>query len=529
MGEENKNTNGQGRREAVDRAKSELLQAIKRKDKQTAGALMRKLKKIFLGDDVLWANEILANGMVFIVMFFLAAVLLLTLVLSGLGVYKFNVAALIPSFSVGLGLLLAGIAVYLVTKGEKHWVKYVLMILVCITIAGVYCVLGFRAAVALTIPVILSVRYLSEGFTCVIAVVSGVLMLSSTVLNAYIGVSFDLNSIPYERGWELAVTTNVKDAVAAHGFVQADYVKNLILRSFLPNVLQYIVICFICAKIAKWGHRTVIDQAEVSAEFTRIDTELKLSTGIQANMLPNIFPAFPEREEFDIHASMDPAKEVGGDFYDFFLIDHNTLGMVVADVSGKGVPAALFMMIGKTIIKNQALTGGLGAAEVLERANRQLCENNEEGLFITAWYGQLDIPSGKLTAANAGHEYPVIMKKNGDYELLKDKHGFVLAGFETTKYREYEIQLEPGDKLFLYTDGVPEAVNAQNEQFGVARMLEVLNANKACTQAELLKKVRAEIDAFVEDTPQFDDVTMLGLTYLKDRQNPQSAGETNVV
>ena len=197
----------------------------------------------------------------------------------------------------------------------------------------------------------------------------------------------------------------------------------------------------------------------VTAEKERIGTELALATRIQADMLPNIFPAFPDRTDFDIYATMDPAKEVGGDFYDFFLIDDDHLCMVMADVSGKGVPAALFMMASKIILRNNAMMGK-SPAKILGPTNA-ICSNNQEEMFVTVWLGILEISTGKLTAANAGHEYPVMKRPDGRFELLKDKHGFVVGGMEGVKYKDYELQLEPGAKLFLYTDGVPEATDAQ--------------------------------------------------------------------
>ena len=250
----------------------------------------------------------------------------------------------------------------------------------------------------------------------------------------------------------------------------------------------------------------------VTAEKERIGAELGVATQIQASMLPCIFPAFPDREEFDIYATMTPAKEVGGDFYDFFLVDSDHLAMVIADVSGKGVPAALFMVIAKTLLKNCAQTGASPKA-VLEKVNDQLCENNEAEMFVTVWLGILEISTGSLTCANAGHEYPALKRADGAYELVQDKHGFVLAGMEGSRYREYELELWPGDTLFVYTDGVAEATNAHDELFGTDRMLASLNSHADALPEELLPQTKADIDAFVGDAPQFDDITMLSLRY----------------
>ena len=249
-----------------------------------------------------------------------------------------------------------------------------------------------------------------------------------------------------------------------------------------------------------------------TAEKERISTELSLATRIQADMLPSVFPAFPDRSEFDIYASMKPAKEVGGDFYDFFLIDHDHLALVMADVSGKGVPAALFMMASKIMIQNIAMTG-VSPREILETTNNRICKNNQQEMFVTVWLGILDLRTGELKAANAGHEYPVVTRAEGEFELVKDKHGFVIGGMEGVRYKEYELKMEPGEELFLYTDGVPEATNAQNELYGTERMMEVLNSNRGLEPEKVLETVKADVDRFVGDAPQFDDLTMLCVRY----------------
>ncbi len=266
---------------------------------------------------------------------------------------------------------------------------------------------------------------------------------------------------------------------------------------------------------AKLSHRTVEYVGEVrrvTAEKERIGTELHMANQIQESMLPSIFPAFPERSEFDIYAVMDPAREVGGDFYDFFLIDKDHLCMVIADVSGKGIPAALFMMISKIIIQSCAMLGR-DAGEILTKTNEALCSNNRMEMFVTVWIGILEISTGKLTAANAGHEYPAI-KTGNKFELLKDKHGLVIGAMPGIVYKEYELDLKPGDKLFLYTDGVAEATRGGEELFGTKRMLDALNKDPDSDPAILLRNVRRAVDEFVGSDEQFDDLTMLGFEYL---------------
>ncbi len=262
--------------------------------------------------------------------------------------------------------------------------------------------------------------------------------------------------------------------------------------------------------LSKKTKQYIIDITNITKEKERIGTELELARKIQADMLPNIYPAFPDRPELDIYATMTPAKEVGGDFYDFFLIDDDHLGMVMADVSGKGVPAALFMMMSKILINNYAMQGG-SPAKVLEQTNAAICKKNEEEMFVTVWFGVLEISTGKITAANAGHEYPILRKENGAFELLKDKHGFVVGGMDGLKYKEYEITLEKGGELFLYTDGVPEATNADGVLFGTDRLLEALNAHKELGPRQLLPKVKEAVDGFVGEADQFDDLTMLAV------------------
>ena len=266
---------------------------------------------------------------------------------------------------------------------------------------------------------------------------------------------------------------------------------------------------------AELSHKTVTYMDEVvrvTAEKERIGTELSLATDIQAAMLPHIFPAFPNRPEFDIYASMDPAKEVGGDFYDYFLVDENRLCMLIADVSGKGVPAALFMMASKIILQSVAMLGS-SPAEILAKTNEALCSNNEAEMFVTVWLGILDITSGKVVAANAGHEYPVLKDPDGSYELYKDKHGFVLGAMPGMKYKEYEFTLKPGSKIFVYTDGVPEATDANNELFGTERMVAALNEKPDAKPEEVLNNMRDAVNRFVKDAEQFDDLTMLCLEY----------------
>jgi sigma-B regulation protein RsbU (phosphoserine phosphatase) len=250
----------------------------------------------------------------------------------------------------------------------------------------------------------------------------------------------------------------------------------------------------------------------VTAEKERISAELSLARTIQANSIPTEFPPFPDRDEFDIYASMSPAREVGGDFYNFFLIDDDHLGVVIGDVSGKGVPAALFMMVTNILISDRTQMGST-PGEILRFVNNSLCERNKAEMFVTVWLAVLELSTGKLTASNAGHEYPVLRRAGGKYELYKDIHGFVVGGMDGVAYKEYELQLNPGDRVFVYTDGVPEATDAGNELFGTERMIEALNRDPEAEPEQLLNTVRGAVDGFVKEAEQFDDLTMLCLEY----------------
>ena len=251
----------------------------------------------------------------------------------------------------------------------------------------------------------------------------------------------------------------------------------------------------------------------ITAEKERIGTELNVATQIQADMLPRIFPAFPGRSDFNIYATMAPAKEVGGDFYDFFLVDDDHLCLVMADVSGKGVPAALFMVIAKTLIKNRAQLGE-SPAEILYNVNNQLCDGNEAEMFVTVWLAIVELSTGRGVAANAGHEHPAICRAGGQYELVSYRHAPPVAAMENIRFRQREFQLQPGDRLFVYTDGVPEATDAGNVLFGPERMLQALNRDPEADPQTLLHNVWQEVAAFVGNAPQFDDLTMLAFHYV---------------
>ena len=262
------------------------------------------------------------------------------------------------------------------------------------------------------------------------------------------------------------------------------------------------------------GHyvRAAKERQALALEKERVDAELALAFRIQSNALPQSSQISPERKEFDIYASMLPAKEVGGDLYDFFMIDEDHLGLVIGDVSGKGVPAALFMMVAISLLRNETMRG-TSPAKVLEAVNRQICYRNPEEMFVTVWLGVLEISTGRLKAANAGHEYPMLKKPDENFELLKDAHGLVVGGMNNTAYKEYEILLEPGTKLFVYTDGIAEAANSELEFFGTERLADALRSGQDGMPEQIADTVKQSVQAFTGAEPQSDDMTVLCLQY----------------
>lgn len=378
------------------------------------------------------------------------------------------------------------------------WVKYIFIMCGIVGIFILSSAMPKHGVLAWAVPLALSCHYYSRKLTQFTLVASWVFFSASIYVGMYIGER-DLNLMMSEGSIQEVVTTKM--------------IGDASLFFVFPRALILLGISSICTTIAGRTRRLLERQIKDSEERQRISTELDVATRIQADMLPCIFPAFPERPEFDIYATMNPAKEVGGDFYDFFMVDETHLAIVIADVSGKGVPAALFMVIGKTLI-NDHTKSNVDLGKVFSEVNELLCKSNSEGLFITAFEGVLNLVTGEFQFVNAGHEMPFIAKSGGVYEPHKLRAGFVLAGMEGMKYESGSIMLSPGDKIFQYTDGVTEATNASHELYGMERLTDVLVKNTSKSPAQLLPAIKADIDAFVGEAPQFDDITMLCVEYL---------------
>ena len=247
-------------------------------------------------------------------------------------------------------------------------------------------------------------------------------------------------------------------------------------------------------------------------KYAKTKNELDIASRIQVGLLPNTFPAFPDRKDFDIYAVTIPAREVGGDYYDFFMLDDDHIAILIADVSDKGMGAALFMTITRTLINTRAQLGGT-PSEIIKFVDARVQLENEAGMFVTTWLGIIDLRTGHVDACNAGHDYPAIMKKGKDFVVEKTQHGPPIGFIPGMEFPDISFKLNPGERIFLYTDGIVEAKKSNSDRFNVDRMLEVLNKNKNSDDKELILAVRDSVNAFAGKEPQFDDMTMLSFTY----------------
>lgn len=485
------------------------------------------LREKLAPDPMFHETEVQANRLGGLMLFCSGIILVLILILVETGIFPLQGAFMRAAIIRALVEITILLAICKIFKNDAWWLKPLLIVGMVIVYALLDSMLTHKAAILMVLPVVFSSRYFSRRLTIVTSLFTTVVFMFSAVWGATHGF-INLNIVTMEEGTRMVATggflgdaiQNVLNLDKAAG--DKMLITNTLLYDYLPKWLMFSIVSIISCNIAHRGRDMVVTQHEKDVKGARIESELNLATRIQADMLPNIYPPFPGRSEFDIYATMDPAKEVGGDFYDFFLVDKDHLCMVMADVSGKGVPAALFMMASKIILANNAMMGK-SPEQILTDTNEAICSNNREEMFVTVWLGILEISTGKLTAASAGHEYPVVKSPDGSYEILKDKHGFVIGGMSGAKYKQYELMLKPGSKLFLYTDGVPEATAADGSMFGMERTLDALNLAQDLGPVETLKTVRKEVDAFVKEAEQFDDLTMLSLEYRGDAtQTPEA-------
>ena len=395
---------------------------------------------------------------------------------------------------------------------EKSWIKYSLMGSVTIVYAVATSVLTYNVVLLVTIPIILSVRYFNKRYTFSIAVLSSVVFFFAYLFGANHGM-LDLNFIQYAPGTQIVTNGNMwlDDAVRDLPYDHWLMIKNTIISNYFVKLLQLIIYSAAAVKLVDYCQSVMQEQKVLTESSARIGAELEMAEKIQKDMLPNIFPTFSESEVFDLYASMTPAREVGGDFYDFFMIDDDRLALVIADVSGKGIPAAMFMMTAKTVIKDYALTTE-DTAEIFNIVNNRLCENNEAGMFATAWIGILNLKTLVLQYTNAGHNYPLIQRCGKPSELLKDKHGLFLGCMDGIMYKKSEITLSKGDRLLLYTDGITESHSKEGELYGEERLISVLDDISAQSGESALQSILKDVGRFSKGEDQFDDITMSVLT-----------------
>ncbi len=478
-------------------------------------SFFRSMKEGYLADPIFHENEKQANKMMVYVLIISGFIMIAVWLGAALGIFVFARDLVNAAIMWGLGEIAVMCIIARYVDEDAWWLKYLLMAGSAFVYSRIDMIFTHKAALVMVIPVICSCRYFSRKLTISMAALCTVTFALSAAYGANHGL-FNLNDLTLPIGTTMTTTGKFIDsAVEQVGYDKALFLRNTMIYSYMPKWLIFVVAAIISTKIASRGREMVLEEKRMTESDARIRTELGLAARIQADALPSHFPAFPDRVDLDIYASMNPAKEVGGDFYDFFLIDSNHLALVIADVSGKGIPAALFMMSSKSLVRNYAMAGQ-SPASVLTAVNRQTCENNQEDMFVTVWLGILDLRSGHLTAANAGHEYPILRQPDGPFELFMDPHSFVIGGLKEAVYKDYELDLKPGSKLFLYTDGVPEATDNYKELFGINRMLSALNKAPEASPEAILQNVRSAVNLFVRDSEQFDDLTMLCIEYKGD-------------
>ena len=472
-------------------------------------------------DEVFWKAEVAGNKLTALVMLMMSGVLVVVYVLRYVGFFTINKKIINVLVIQGLFELIIPAIICLKFKGEKTWLKIVLLTEFTVVLSRIDAALTFIVPILIVFPVILSVRYFSSKLTKFIAIFTTVVFSISSIYGCYHGV-LNVSNVPLEESGVINIINgSITESVIAHGYDVKEYVIDTLRFYYTPKMLIYAVIGTLCVMIAEAGKNMILQQEKTTRSNERMSTELDLASRIQERLLPSIFPPYPERKEFDIYASMTPAREVGGDFYDFFLIDDDHLMIEIADVSGKGVPASLFMAITKSMLLDHVKMGQ-SPAEAFTSINSTLCNKNETGMFVTAWMAIVEISSGKVTYVNAGHNPPLIYK-NGHFEFLKCKPGFVLGGLDGIQYKQFELQLQPNDKLLLYTDGVTEATNSNNELYGNDRLIEFCNNNTDKNCKDIIPMLLQQLEQFAGDQQQFDDITILAFNYVGNKEKEYDA------
>ena len=481
-------------------------------NKKGKSSFWHHLEQTLTSDDIFHETEVQATRLGALILLCSGIVLILVMFLTILGVFPMMWDAVHSSSVPALIEIAILLAVCRAARYDAWWLKYLLMFGLVIIYARLDSMLTHKAAILMVLPVVFSSRYFSRRLTIFTSLLTTAAFFLSAIYGAVHGM-INLNIVTMPKGTIFIATGGfLGEAVRNAGVSNEMLIRNTLLYDYLPKWLMFSIAAIISSNIARRGRDMVITRHEEDMKTERMKSELDLAARIQAAMLPEDSQEIPSRPEFDICGAMDPAREVGGDFYDYFLVDDDHLCMVIADVSGKGIPAALFMMISKTLLKNQ-LMSGCDPATALERVNDQLYERNSSMMFVTVWLAVLEISTGKGIAANAGHENPALRRSGKDFEMLKYKHGMVVGVRKSAQYENREFELSPGDTIFVYTDGVPEATNDDMKLFGEERLLKTLNRDADAAPTELCRRMLKAVDDYAGDAPQFDDITMLSIKY----------------
>jgi len=475
--------------------------------KEFLKSLKRKINAALDEGDVFKANEIASNMLLGSVILIMEIVCILCLVLNELRIFTADVSSMRGTV---IAMLIIETPIMMLNSkfhGDKPYMKGALVWGILAVCGMLSSTLGHNVSFIMAIPIVCSLRYCDAMFTRKVAAASIAVLILATLGNAYFGI-INLNVYQVSEPITITITDKIRTALDLSSIDNWDYFIKSVINDLIPKLMVFSVVGFASVKISDKGKDLTEMQDKITKKTQRLETELNLATEIQASMLPCIFPAFPEHSELDLFAINYPAKEVGGDFYDYFMIDPNHIAVVMADVSGKGVGAALFMTISKIVLKNQ-LMSTLDPALALTNTNKQLCENNDAELFVTCWAGIFNTQTKIMTFANAGHNHPIVVRKNESPSYLVTKSGFVLAGLETSKYSNCTVSLNEGDEIFLYTDGVTEANDPNINLFGEERLIKVVEELRDQNSIDQVNNTMVKLQEYMNGADQFDDITIM--------------------
>jgi len=459
---------------------------------------------------VLQENEKRANLLSVYIFITGFAVIVATILLNHFGIFKLKSAQNLFVNTVSALICLVPVVAYCIGSFSQRTLKWLNLTCIVLLVAWIDCFLGYYATILSAAPLILATAYFSQRTTVNTYITSAIAFGFSTYFGAATRGLLDLNHVSVPKGTVIVVGETLKKTLLEAGFRNQQYISHVMTLSYLPKLLGSILMLVLAVFITKFGYEMLIRQAKYTADSTRISTELKFAGDLQANALPPV-SAVNGKYNFELAASMTAAKETGGDFYDFTMLDDTHLALVIADVSGKGVPAAMFMMSAKEKLRS-ALATGRTPEEILSGVNNSLYENNGSKMFVTVWLGIVDITTGRLISANGGHLDPIVYKCGGGFAEIEEQHGMVLGVRRDRTYTNQEYQLESGDALILCTDGVTEARNTDGELYGAERLNNELNerlAGKALSADEINSGLKEQLKDFVGDAEQADDITTL--------------------